>query len=358
MGVYIFTLFLIAGVFYAIPVKKISCTISVCLMWFITAFRNINVGIPDARGTYLDLFNNLRSQNFFSVISNPFAEGWLFNVLSKIIQIISIGNYRFYLIILSAIFYTCLGIFIYKYSSNALISCIIFFCSYLLFTFSMLRQFTAICILLLFSFSYLKQRRFIAFIVSVILAGLIHSTSFIFLIAYPICFYLTYNIIFLFFTILLSIFGTLFSNTILTLLNLIPMLRYRMDLAESGIYSLNTNDTGYGTLLMLIIFLIFCFLILKKRISYQDNILLLLFSVGIIFQGWSHVIVEFYRVAWYFTIFLIILLPSCISKINDSLIKKSIFICIFIFYLFYFIYYVVPSGQGLPYNFYWEIYGL
>ena len=324
------------------------CLASITLL-LIAAFRSIYFA-PDTLGyviRYINLSESSINTYWGELINNteigikdPF-----FYFITSIIH--SLGfSYRWWLAFIALTFIYSSSWLIYKYSDEPYISYIsLISLGYFYFSLTGLRQILAVSFILI-SYKYLREKRLVWFVLLVMLASLFHTSALIFLIAYPFS-YIKLGIkqMLLIFTSLFLIM--FFYSRIFDLIEIIAW--------DDRIYYYLVHDRALnfsGFIIHLLIFL-FC-LYHKEKIVDHDikNISLYnLLILGLIFQFFSNIIAEFFRVAMYFNIFSIILIPKSLAAIKNK--KKKIITYVFI--LFSLVTYIIHSGKFYDFQFFWEI---
>lgn len=283
--------------------------------------------------TYIELFKSIATNNDFPQYSNRYEFGYL--IYNKICSLVS-KKPQTIIIVTGIITTTCYLFFIKRYSKSIILSIFLFiFLRFYDDTLNVLRQCLAICIIFT-SYKYLLNRNFIKFIFCIIIAFLFHKTAIIFLLAWWITSIklnkknlLLLSII----AIALSIqFGTIFQQALIVF--------DTYSYYEGGIYF---GETRLATIVSLIIQL-FLFVIAyyiyslnSLRISNSDEKMLMLWFTGICILTISTQFNLFDRIATYFNVFSIIVLPNMIDKIknlsNKKIIEASIFLLLLCYYV-------------------------
>ena len=139
------------------------------LLWFLTAFRSADIG--NDTQTYIDLFYRIQRDG----ISDSLRLEHGYQALCVVIGWFT-DDAQWLLIICATICYGGLGIYIFKYSKNELISIAIAFCiCFSIFT-SMLRQNIAM-VICLFAYQLIKNRKNIVALLLIILACTFHKSA-------------------------------------------------------------------------------------------------------------------------------------------------------------------------------------
>jgi hypothetical protein len=332
------------------------------ILFFISGFKSIHIGNDTAY--YVELFNYYGSV-LGSMKNIDFNLGYLVNsrieigytLLNLVLYSIS-SNYLILFISTSAFI---LSVWLYHIKKNSKIIWLSVFVfinlRFFYFTLSGLRQAIAMSFVLL-SFRYLKKRKFLMFIIIVLIASLFHLSALVFIIAYPISFFkFNYKYIFLSFFISI-IFYTCFDKILQIFLYLFP--KYKMYLTSIYFNSQIKLANIINTLLVFII-LIFGIIIKNKKLflsneSNQENIIYHIMNLALLFSLISLKISILGRFTMYFFMFSCIYIPNTIMKINSNrnrVIITSIIVNILFIYNMI-ILYARPDWQHIyPFEFYW-----
>lgn len=161
--------------------KKMYCVIVCIALTVIAGLRSLEVG-PDGR-VYANYFYILQKMNFIQ-ISEYFTKEPAFYYVTKLLQNTGMGLQGWYTII-GGLFSFSVVLIIYYYSEIPGYSILaLFSLGYYTFSFTGLRQTVALSLILL-SGIFLKQKKYIRYIVFVLLAFLFHNSAIIFLLILP-----------------------------------------------------------------------------------------------------------------------------------------------------------------------------
>lgn len=365
MTIYLVSIAAIVVLSLIIRNKWVTVVLFGCITWFLAAFRDLNLGLFDTTGGYYLLFNQVQTSSIGEIVSGVFrTETALFELIDKVIQAFVGNDYQAYIAVLSFVFILCFCIAILRFANEhswsgvqTTIGCVAYFSLVYFYSYTMLRQFAALSVIIAFAYPCLRQRRVAGFLAAVIFASLLHSTALVFLVAYPVCVFLRYKNRCFAVVLGIAALGTLTPQIILLLLASIPipMLQIRLGYIAHGIYEADAAGVGYGTLVFLALLALFYMWHRQKETDSSYDELLWLVSMGIIFQGWAHVIVEFYRVALYFIVFNAFLLPERLQLIPEKymrIVSMMTAICILMAYGLL----VLAENAGVvPYSFCWDI---
>ncbi len=293
---------------------------------------------------YVNKFNNYKNYSFEAMlklyttdIKNPTFHllGWLIGRI--------FGDAQFWIAFIGAV-YAFSGVFvIYKESESPLMS-VIAWISLGFFSFSLtgLRQAMALSFTMLAYFPA-KNRKLLWFLLLTFIATLFHTSAFIFVLIYPIAnkkmglFHVVVAIVVVVVFIafqgqLRSFISQFFEETYL-----------------SGYADSETKLTFAGLIVQLAIFafgLIYYPNVVKK---YEHaNVLYNLAFIGVIFQVFSSMIAEFFRVSMYFSFFNILLIPLAIQSEPNKKTRQVLSLVIGIVLLLF------AFRNGIPtYEFFW-----
>lgn len=243
-----------------------------------------------------------------------------FLMLVKLCILIS-KNYPLLFIITSAIIIFMIFFLIYKYSKKPVLSIFIFFAGCFFFqSMNVIRQYIASTIVLL-SYQLLIDKKYKSWILCIIIAFLIHTTSIVSLIAI----FLTKKVIakpliIVILIITILVFGGIFNNIIDSL---VANTRFSVyidtgyDRSDIKYIALVVNSLLYGI----------CYYILKQKkdITRTDILYINIMGMSILFAIMGNVYFLFNRVTYYFTIIQILSVPYYIyieeqkTKENDNI---------------------------------------
>ena len=98
----------------------------------------------------------------------------------------------------------------------------------------------------------------------------------------------------------------------------------------------------------------------NKKVSYDDNILYNLATLGSIFLCFTPVVTEFYRLSLYFNVFNVVLISNDLLNLQnnkilkDKRIRVGIYMVFLVFLVFYFFTKAINNVNANPYLFYWS----
>jgi len=239
---------------------------------------------------------------------------------------------QFWLAFVALIYTLAVGFFLYKDSKNPLLSIIAFISlTYFEFSLSGLRQTLAMAFTT-FAYFAVKHKKLIPFLALVFIASLFHRSALIFLLIYPIA----HTKVGKWHAIVAGISGVLFLTGESYIRSL--LFRYLEDTQYESYADRSVSLTISGFVIQLAIF-VFCFVYYKAVLKKYEhaNVLYNLAFLGLIFQLFSSMIAEVFRISMYFSIFNIALIPMAISAEGDKktqFIETASIILLFIAYIF------------------------
>lgn len=328
--------------------KKIAITIFLfTLLTTIAAIRSADVGV-DTRQYYRN-FSVIANLDWNQAFSTRYEIG--FFAFCKILSYISTDPQI--IIFFSSIFIIpVVGYFIYKESNFVAFSTLAYFLLNLYF-FNMtgMRQSLAMSFII-FSFLNYKKKKYFMFVTNVIIASLFHSSALIFL-TIPLIDKVKYNKKTLIYTMIFAIICFILSDKVFSIMtNVIGKYAGYED-------SIFGESNYFGALFQSAFFCyiyIFCHIIITKSTNLKDykenQFYLKLIGLAAIFEILSMRIQIFSRVALYFWIVSIILIPKAIKSIERPKNKFYLSLIIYISLLMYWLIIALyrPEWNGtIPY---------
>lgn len=314
-----------------------------CLLFLAIALRHYSVGSADSLHYYQNWIK-WRDIGNFEVFWNRLLSA---NMEKGYILSIWLLSRFFYdpqwLFVFSGLFFSIsVCTFIYRNSKDVAISFILFVCLGLYeFMVQGLRQAIAMSICL-FAIEFCKRRKFIPFLLLVILASFFHRTAIIFAFIY-FCYGMKYNIITLFLMILFAVALIVFGDVITNLGNVLFNREYEGAVETGGFIAV--------TIYVLIILLSITSATDKVKRSNDYVFFLIFTTIGLVFYSmrfFENLIIE--RISFYFMFGQIILIPSSLCNF-DSVTRKivSAIVVILSFSLFA---YRLSGSSLVPYKFF------
>lgn len=315
------------------------------ILTLVAGLRSIWIGTDDT-----SLYYNHFINNSFKTLKEIWENEWkdpVYYIIQKILATIVGDSYQNILLLYASIYSTTVGYLIYKESKDPLVSYIILLSmGFFFFSMNGLRQSISISILMLAYFP-LRNRQFLWFLVLVIIATAFHKTAAIFIIAYPAS-KGNINIFTLTLYLLIFILGLTYGDEILkTITEQVSPYDDRFE-----IYQEISNGLTYSGLVQLLLFGIFSMSRYRQVIEHDNKskVLYVLLIWAIIFQTLATNIAEMFRIAMYFSIFLIILIPKVLDTIPQNY-KRLLTFTLSVALLTYFFF--LGAGK-VPYHFCFE----
>jgi len=307
-------------IFSIINVKnknKVLAIIIFLQLFLISALRSLDVGAD--MPNYISYFTSIASVDFPSFNLNGLEQGYVF--LNSLISLVS-KNVHFFVGVVAFLVLLGYFLFIYKNTMNIVLSSFLFITfDFFSLTLSTYRQSFAI-VLLLMSYEYIKKRKLFPFLVLVILASLFHKTALIFI---PFYFITKIKITnkYILATFAGASFCVLASKKLVEYL----VMKYYPLYSEYII-----SGEGFKMLVMLILIFAFSYPFRKVLVEKDPNNDLIYHAliVAIILQLLALQFSLFTRVTFYFTVFIIILIPKVLKSIKSKDIRVIVYILIFI----------------------------
>lgn len=324
--------------------KKIYLLICSIILILVSGLRSYYIGSGDTYRYSLMFENDIRLT--FLEIYETSERDPFYHLFSLFLSRLLGPDFHLILLAFATIYILAFDKLIYKESPNLLISYIVLF-GMNFFNFSMhgVRQGLAIAFIMLAYFP-LKDKKLIKFLLLVFIATCFHKSAAIFVIAYPFCrLGLNKRTIFLY----LGLIGIL----LVTGNDLIRQFATEVSVYDERFagYAITEKSLSYAGIIQFSLFLILVLCNLN-RFQSQDkdsSILITLLILAMIFQAFAIYIAEMFRVAMYFSIFLVLLVPRLLKTFPQNS-RKTVTLIVCSLLLLYF--YSIP--YKLEYNFYWN----
>lgn len=346
-------------------------------MLAIVGLRHISLGGVDTELVYVPTFERYIDLPYEKIIDSE-QKDVVFYLLARLISsFVPDPDVHVIIFVLSIPYLVSVTYYIKKYSKLPWLSFLLFMgLGYFGMSFLLLRQVIAMSFVI-FSYSFLLDRNLKMFMVFVLLASLFHQTALIFLIAYPVSMFVfsRKHIVIIIAGIMLSgmsqewIMQIIFSMLEFSFIDISRFQIY--ETADTGL-----NLTGFFIQLCVAVCALFC-LAVQKRIDvipknifnifnisikehsmtkneYRDiNLQLNLLIVSLFFLAFSPIVGEFWRIASYFGIFTINLLPNIISNFKYRNNRAVVSAVVGIAFCLYFLFVRLESANMIPYKFFW-----
>lgn len=321
----------------------------------IEGFRGFSVGADTAK--YMEYYNHIKGLdiNFFELIVNPpltFEPGYL--LLMKLCAILRF-NERLFLLLVTVIFNVLIFRFVYKKSDDFILSIWLFVCAeYFTLSFTMIRQMIAIGFILN-AYLYIEKKNLKAFIVNVIVACLFHKTAICFL---PIYFILnkddfmkqeqTTKIDAIYAKYKFWIW-LIMTGFIILIIPILFDVFYKIFYPN---YNLENSQFNFPTLAVLILVILLLSYFCEKHLEIKEKSFLnFQFCVfcAFLLQVCTFKYLYLFRVALYFYIFIIVLIPSMLKYIENAKFKRILTVGTMLIGLLQYILFSMDIYDMIPY---------
>ncbi|MCM0219381.1 EpsG family protein [Bacteroides fragilis] len=332
--------------------EKTGYWLCVTLLMFLGSFRAESIG--NDTHEYLRIFQEIAQD---VTIETRYEIGYIY--LNYIVSLFN-SNPQSILIVTSVITLFSFGRFIWKYSQSPWLSLFLFFTyGFFVFSITAVRQSLAIAVLL-FSYDYILQGKKLKFVLTVLIATTFHTTAIFFLVSY-LCrmFKPTLRTIILFLGI-----GIVCSYLFSTLLGFAFQLFTIYEGYDQGIYFGETRLASILYVVISLLILFFCYFILRqKKVIHQlsdwqlrnNSNMLILVLFAVVFYIISLELNLLDRIAIYYNVFSLILLPNAIYRLyrEKRMIVTSLVIILFFGYSAVIMILRPEWGTIYPYSFCW-----
>lgn len=335
--------------------KKRFLFCSYAAMFILQAFRSLNVG-ADTR-EYLRWFRTIAQLDWSQLKyfnSGESEYGWV--LLNKVIARFTDNNYQVLLAVTSIIILVQVAVFLYKNCDDVFLpTCLFLGLGHFLTSLSSLRQYIALAFVLSI-YTSMKNRHYFRVVIFSALAYFFHTSSIIAVICVVGIFILIHleqkgiKIFNKLLIVAVSLSLYLVSNIQwieLFLNKYLPkyLYYYNKDMAMSGRGSL---DVVYFVFeFIVILFVVFC---AKKNIELKYESLLLVIAMIIILL--QDTIDHLWRFGFYFSFFLIKIVPEIIDRyFKNDWAKEVVRYSIVVLAISLFFYYIITSPETFTYEF-------
>lgn len=330
-------------------VKKFYCWNMFLATLLLQGLRSIYIGGVDTSLVY--------ARNFERAILTPFSnmpavfgKDLLFYYLTKVFTCIC-TDFHVYVFVISCLVLGSFSIFTYKHSERPAFTYILYYAlGYYAVGFQMLRHVMALSVLL-FAYDYILERKWIRFIIIVLLASCFHSSALIFLIAYPIA---KVRINFKQWIAIIAIVAAVFlaKARVAGLVNSVIM---GMD--RYSRYSTSTSQLSLmGAMILMCIYVVsFIFSYPLYKDDDELKMLLNLSVVSIAFMTMVTIVGEFHRISMFFGIYNTVLLPKAwkMYRVEDRRLKAVYLLGMVAVFIAYFLLIGLNNYDLATYRFFW-----
>lgn len=325
-------------------INKAVAILSFIIFVAILGLRHPSMGVDLGYGKssgYLASFNKLSKMTWGQIftLETYLNYEWGYVLFNKVVGSIW-QNEQFFLFVCAFVSLAPVFYVIYKRSNNTYMSIVIllglpsFFIIY-----SGLRQAIAIGICFL-ALSFIQDKKLVKFLVAVIIAGLFHSSAFIFLIAYPLYYIkLSYN-------------ARLLSVLVLPVIYLLKNVLFNI---FSKLFKDNAGVEETGALTLFLVFcLVYVFCIVLYNGSKKQNGLMNLFFFACCCQAFGSVYNTAIRVGYYFMVALTLLLSDSMQKAKVEEKERSLIsLVVYVAFIAFGLYSIFHSSWAGAYPYFW-----
>lgn len=323
--------------------KKIFCIGSGLIYFLIAALRSSHVGGDSFN--YRAMFELLVDKNIEFAFAYSEKDPVFYVLLSLLGKVTD--NYSVLFAIVAALFTITVWVYIYKYSDDPVLSVIVLL-AFNLYQFSLtgMRQTIAISFVVLAIMAVHEEKKIQPYI-WVLIASLFHSSALVCLII-PILSKIRISTVAIRIAAIPLIICFIFRNSIAGML-------VRL-MSERG-YGIDLSASGYTMMLVIFILYLMAALFVEEYAYFDEkyHISYMLLIVAVFFETLVTAQNIFFRIAFYFLIVLITVVPNVAERaINDNsrkILKVGLYVVLSAQYLFY----TVGSCYVLPYTTFWQI---
>ena len=318
------------------------------LMAIYSGFRHQYYGTGDT-DRYCQAYLETASESFEQIAMNH-AKDPFFSIFNKCLSFVFGTEAQFMLIFYAIFVVGAVSYVVYKESKDPMLSFVLFISlGFLSFMMNGLRQSIAMGFIML-SYPFLKEKKLIKFVAAVLLGSLFHNTSIVFLLAYPAYIVGFKRNVILLYAVIVTIcmtMGQSILNVFLTEAVVYDSARFEGYLT----YSSSNNLSGFVQYLL---FFALAIQVYKKYVNSEPNAQLLyaLLALALVFQSMTTVQGEFFRVAMYFGMYVILLVPNALTYFPPA--KQQSYRKWLIFLLL--VYFLFLGWGNNPYAFFWQDY--
>lgn len=333
--------------------RKATCVLAGFGLWVVLALRSPYCGIDLVSGAsgsanYYNMFEKAMDASISQILNGDLTRisnmerGWL--LYCKFVSLFS-SQFQVFLAITALVQLGLIGFVFYKYSNDIILSYIVYFCFGLyIISFSGIRQSTAFSITFL-SFHYLLRKKYVKFLLIVLLATFIHNSALFFLLVLPIN-----NIRFT---------PAKTRMAILCIFLLVPYLSVIIKIIVPFLFGnryQNYEDSG-GAITLFLLYTLICSVSLKIKLqNTRDNLIRGLIIIAVACQSLGYISTgAITRITFYYSIFFSLLFPDLIISYSNNRTRSvlSLFISLLLLEFFY-----LTNRDGylnvIPYSFFWE----
>ena len=316
--------------------KKFYVGLCVCYLSLVSSLKSI---FADRTGDLVNYYNGYYSYSTMSVpdILSTVEKDPLFWVYGKVFYDFGF-DVHIWMASIAVVYAACYGVLLLRYSDNPFLSVLILVSlDYYSFTLTGLRQTMAMALIFI-AYSFIIERKAIPFVLAVLLASTFHSTALAFLPAYLIVRIPVGKMQLVAIAIgLVSVFVA--PGPFRNFISWVAQDSYLEN------YSSVTRTLSWsGYIIQAAIFGFCYYLRMGGRVGISDragrilDVFLNCMTVGLVFQGYSAVVAEAFRMSYYYGVCLTLALPNTIRFLDDKKLRENIPILVAGVFLLYMLY--------------------
>lgn len=314
----------------------------------IVGFRSMSVGTDTISYVFEFLGESKGNINGLKNLLAEYSEP-LYTLLMEFCKSIT-DNYTIFLTIFAIPITLGFAIYVKRYSDDYMLSTLLFILLGILgFCMAGMRQSISLG-LSLFAYQFVKERKIIRFLLCCIIAFGFHNSALVFLFIYPISYLKKIDFKWWILTFTAFILGITKNSIVMRVASLF----FTQD--RYNIYGNSyTSSLNYTMLIIQVGLLIFCFMYKRMVLEDDENnaILYSMAFIGIIFQCFTPILGEFFRLSLFFSVSLCILVPKTIYLLNDERIRGLAYFGISSISLYYI--FLGSSSIARTYSTFWHI---
>ncbi len=292
----------------------IYCFIASSLWILLSGLRGLSVG-ADTLAYKLYDFDPIKTRSWEYVLGR-FADRYIDNIegvkdpsfllIVKIFQIFS-DNYQLFLILIAVIFFIPFGLFVYKNSKNPHLSFLLFSCLFFeFFAVTGHRQTIATAIAFFGGYVLIKKKKWLAYIIVVLLASTVHFSAICILPFYWLS-KIKINKLTLIVYWIATGFAYIFRN------KLLDLLKFIVDNEAYNMYA-QTESASVGTFVYLLIAVGIVITMFHKNLLNYDTengtLIINAIMLAVFFTSLLLINESFMRIVQYYSLYLVLLLPD------------------------------------------------
>lgn len=306
-------------------------------LWLIAGLRN-NVGTDFIN--YKIYFDNLK---YYSLQYPYYEKGYY--VINYVVNYFTY-NYQYIFLVTSFITIYLITKTLKKYSHSYMLSIFLFVTMFFYYnSFNLVRQYLVVAILF-YSIKYILNKNFYKFLTAIIIASFFHITALIMLPFYWLLRKKISNLMYLLMFVT-SVFLSLFTTNIVNLVASV--------FGKFSVYNNYLVDGSSTKSIILITSAVVLFSLINKNKLLKINENSIIYINGVYFALVFSVLatgnILFFRVAIYFYIYILLLMPICVAIIDKKL-RPAIYIFTFMILTAYHYYLLINNNAGVfPYDY-------